>query len=180
MTAIKTVCTFEGPDEGIDMVQIGEAFITAHHHVLTAEGWITARQATQHGRGRLISNVNLERVYNLLLEGGGNIIINTTSNQEAPSITEAATMGYRIEETKDSELPGSLTYPQASLQRLGQHKGIRKDGNTFGLGMQRHYLMETLFWSPPSLATVGSRLIHSRDLTHRVVRILRMEYEPSQ
>ena len=69
MTVIKTVCTFEGPDEGIDMVQIGEAFITAHHHVRTAEGWITARQTTQHGWGRLISDVHLERVYNLLLEG---------------------------------------------------------------------------------------------------------------
>ena len=180
MTVIKTVCTFDGPDEGIDMVQIGEAFITAHHHVRTAEGWITARQATQHGWGRLISNVHLERVYNLLLEGGGNIIINTTSNQEAPSITEAATMGYRIEETKDSEFPGSLTYPQASLQRLGQHRECLQDGNAFGSEIQRYYLTETFSWSPPSLATTGPRSIHSRNLTHRVARTLQMEYKPSQ
>ena len=125
MTVIKTVCTFDCPDEGIDLVQIGEAIITAHHHVQTAEGWITARQAIQHGPGRLISNVHLERVYNLLLEGGGNIIINTTPNpQEALTITKTETMGYRIEVTKDSQLPGSLTYPQASLQRLGQHEGM--------------------------------------------------------
>ena len=77
---------------------------------------MTARQATQHGPGQQINNFHVKRVYNFLLEGGGNIIINTTSNpQEAPSLIVAATMGYRIEQTKDSQLSGSLTYPQASL-----------------------------------------------------------------
>jgi len=125
MTKIETVCTFDCPDEGIDLVKMGEALITAHHHIQTAEGWMTARQATQQGLGRLISNAPAKRVYNLLLEGGGNIIINTTANpQEALTTTVAATMGYRIERTKDSQLPDSLTYPQASLQRLGQYKGM--------------------------------------------------------
>jgi len=98
MAKIETVCTFGCPEEGIDIVQMGEALITAHHHILTAEGWMTARQAVQQGPGHLINNVQVERVYNLLLEGGGNIIINTKANpQEAPTLTVAATMGYRIE-----------------------------------------------------------------------------------
>jgi len=81
---------------------------------------MTARQAAQQGLGRLINNFRVERVYNLCLEGGGNIIINTTAKpQEAPTLTETATMGYRLEQTKDSQLTGSPTYPQASLQRLG-------------------------------------------------------------
>ena len=107
MTKIETVCTFDCPDEGIDLVKMGEALITAHHHIQTAEGWMTARQAIQQGPGRLISNAQVERVYNLLLEGGGNIIINTTANpQEAPTLTETATMGYRLEQTEDSQLTG--------------------------------------------------------------------------
>jgi len=125
MAKIETACTFGCSKDRIDIVQMGKALITAHHHIQTAEGWMTARQATQHGPGQQINNFHVKRVYNLLLEGGGNIIINTTSNpQEAPSLIVAATMGYRIEQTKDSQLSGSLTYPQASLQRLGQHKGM--------------------------------------------------------
>jgi len=135
MTKIETVCTFGCPKEGIDIVQMGEALITAHHHIQTAEGWMTARQSTQQGPGRLIKNAQVERVYNLLLEGGGNIIINTTANpQEALTTTVAATMGYRIELTKDSQLSDSLTYPQASLQRLGQHKGMSTGRKRFQAG----------------------------------------------
>jgi len=135
MTKIETVCTFGCPEEGIDIVQMGEALITAHHHIQTAEGWMTARQAIQQGPGLLISNVQVERVYNLLLEGGGNIIINTTVNpQETPTMTVAATMGYLIEPTKDSQLSGSLTYPLASLQRLGQYKGMHTGRKRFQAG----------------------------------------------
>ena len=125
MTKIETVCTFGCPKDGIDIVRMGKSLLTAHHHLQTAEGWMTARQAAQQGLGRLINNFRVERVYNLCLEGGGNIIINTTANpQEAPTLTETATMGYRLEQTKDSQLTGSPTYPQASLQRLGQYKGM--------------------------------------------------------
>ena len=137
MTKIETVCTFDCPEEGIDIVQMGEALITAHHHIQTAEGWMTARQAIQQGPGRLISNAQVKRVYNLLLEGGGNIIINTTANPlEALTTTVAATMGYRIERTKGSseQFPDSPTYPQASLQRLGQHKGMRTGWKCFQVG----------------------------------------------
>jgi hypothetical protein len=38
MAKIEMVCTFGCPEDGIDIVQMGEALITAHHHILTAEG----------------------------------------------------------------------------------------------------------------------------------------------
>jgi len=43
-------------------------------------------------------------------------------------------MGYRIEATKDSQFPGSLTYPQASLQRLGQYEGMHTGRKRFRAG----------------------------------------------
>jgi len=54
MTTIETVCTFECPASGIDIVQLGKARITAHHHIQTSEGWMTARQATEMGHGTLL------------------------------------------------------------------------------------------------------------------------------
>jgi len=123
MTKIVTVCTFACPPGGIDLVRRGKALITAHHQIQTAMGWMTARQAARQGLGKLIYNFSAERVYNLCLEGGGNIIINTTAHQQE-ALTVAATMGYRFEPTKDSQHTGSLTYPLVSLQRLGLHKGM--------------------------------------------------------
>jgi len=38
MTKIKTVCTFECPASGINVVRMGGARITAHHHIQTSEG----------------------------------------------------------------------------------------------------------------------------------------------
>jgi len=65
MTKIETVCTFGCSKDGIDIVRMGKALLTAHHHLRTAEGWMTARQAAQQGQGRLINNFRVERVYNL-------------------------------------------------------------------------------------------------------------------
>jgi len=150
MAKIETVCTFDCPEEGIDFVQMGEALITAHHHIQTAEGWMTARQAIQQGRGRLISKAQVKRVYNLLLDGGGNIIINTTANpQEALTMTGAATMGYCIERIKDSHPLDSLTYPQASLQRLGQLKGMRFGRKHFLVGEAKTLLNGNIILDPP-------------------------------
>jgi len=150
MAKIETVCTFGCPEEGIDIVQMGEALITAHHHIQTAESWMTARQATQQGPGRLISNAKVKRVYNLLLEGGGNIIINTTANsQEALTMTVAATMGYCIKRTKDSQPLDSPTYPQASLQRLGQLKGMRTGRKHFQVGEAKTQPNGNIILDPP-------------------------------
>jgi len=125
MTKIETACTFDCQVGGIDVVKMGEALITSHHYIQTAEGWMTARQAAQKGQGTLITNCVLPRVYNLCLEGGGNIIINTTAHpQEAPTLTVAAMMGCRFEPTEDPQHTGSLTYSTDSLQRLGQYTGM--------------------------------------------------------
>ena len=126
MTKIETTCTFDCPVGGIDIVQMGEALITVHHYIQTAEGWMTARQAAQKGQGALLTNLTLPRVYNLCLEGGGNIIINTTTHsQESPTLMVVATMGCCFEPAEDPQHIGSLTYPANSLHRLGQIKGMR-------------------------------------------------------
>jgi len=123
MAKIKTVCTFACSPDGIDIVQMGKAHITAHHHIQTAEGWMTARQAAQQGRGKLVNKVHIDKVYNLCLERGGNVIIDTTARpQEAPTMT--ATMDCLFELTKGSQHTGSLTYPPESLQQLGLHLGM--------------------------------------------------------
>ena len=97
-TTIETACSFDCPAGGIDIVRMGEAIITAHHHIQIADGWMTARQAADRGHGSLLPNLVLPRVYNLCLEGGGNIIINTTATlHSALTLTTAATMGYRFE-----------------------------------------------------------------------------------
>jgi len=113
MTRIKTACTFDCPVGGIDVVKMGVALITAHHYIQTAEGWMTAREIALKGQGTLIAKHVLPRVYNLCLEGGGNIIINTSAHpQEAQTLTVAATMGCRFKPTKDPQNKGSLTYQQ--------------------------------------------------------------------
>ena len=47
MTKVETVCTFECPASGIDIVQMGGVRTTAHHHIQTSEGWMTARASPQ-------------------------------------------------------------------------------------------------------------------------------------
>jgi len=125
MTKIETVCTFECSAGGIDIVQMGEARITAHHHIQTEDGWMTARQAADMGHGALLTNLVLPRVYSLCLEGGGNIIINTTATpQNAPTQIAAATMGCCFESSIDPQHKGSLTYPDNIRARMGQIRGM--------------------------------------------------------
>jgi len=126
MTTIETACTFDCPAGRIDLVQMGDAIITAHHHIQTADGWMTARQAADMGHGSLLTNFVLPRVYNLCLEGGGNIIINTFATlQSALTLTTAATMGYRFEPAIDPQHHGSLTYPDNIRVSLGQISGMK-------------------------------------------------------
>jgi len=82
------------------MVRMGKSNITAHYHFQTAEGWMMARQAVAKGHGEFLPNVRILRVYSLCLEGGGNIFIDT-GQQEAMSLTTAATMGCRFEPAVD-------------------------------------------------------------------------------
>jgi len=126
MTKIETTCTFDCPVGGIDIVQMGEALITVHHYIQTAEGWMTARQAAHRSQGKLHTNLSIPRVYSLCLEGGGNIIINIKAHpQEAPKLITAATMGCRFEPAVDPQHKDSLSYPANSLHRLGQISGMK-------------------------------------------------------
>jgi len=102
-TPIKTNCCFVSQAGGNDMVRMGRCIITPHHHILTAEGWMTARQAAAKGQGKVLVNSNIPRVYNLCLEGGGNILINTSRLPGATTLTTAATMGYLFEPATDSQ-----------------------------------------------------------------------------
>jgi len=62
MTTIETLCTFECPEGGIDLVQMGKAYITAHQHIHTEDEWMTARQAADRGQGTLLTNQAHPRV----------------------------------------------------------------------------------------------------------------------
>ena len=111
-TLIKTVCTFDCPAGMIGIVRMGESIITSHHQIQTTNGWMTARQAAAKGYGYFLPNCAIPRVYNLCLEGGGNILINTTATlQSALTLTTAATMGCRFEPAADPQHTDSLTYP---------------------------------------------------------------------
>ena len=104
---------------------MGKAYITAHHHIHTKDGWMTARQAANRGQGTLLTNQVHRRVYSLCLEGGGNIIIDTTATlQNALTQIEAATMGCRFEPSTDPQHRGSFTYPDNIRAGMGQIKGM--------------------------------------------------------
>ena len=92
-TPIKTICCFDSQTGGNDMVRMGSCTITPQHHIFTADGWMTAQQAAARGQGKILVNSNIPRVYNLCLEGGGNILINTSHLPGATTFTTAATMG---------------------------------------------------------------------------------------
>jgi len=125
MTKVETVCTFGCPASEIDIVQMGGVRITAHHHIQTSEGWMTARQAAEMGHGALLTNQAFPLVFSLYLEGGGNIIIDTTASPQAvPTQILAATMGCRFEPAIDPLHKGLLTYPDTVRVRLGQIRGI--------------------------------------------------------
>jgi len=92
---------------------------------------MTARQAAARGQGTVLNNFNIPRVYNLCLEGGGNILINTSSLQGATTFTTAATTGYRFEQATDPQQMGSLTYPEDIRTRLGLRQKLNFGRNHF-------------------------------------------------
>jgi len=138
LTPVKTLCCFETKDGGNDMVHMGTSLITLHHHIHTAGGWMTALQAADKGQGVILSST-LERVYNLCLEGGGNILINTSSQPEAMILTPAATMGYLFTPASGSQQYSSLTYPKAIQMQLGLRQDL-----SYGHAQFRSGAVETL------------------------------------
>jgi len=92
---------------------------------------MTARQAAARGQGKVLVNSNIPRVYNLCLEGGGNILINTSSLQGSTTFTTAAMMGYRFEQATDPQQMGSLTYPEDIRTRLGLRQDLKSGRKHF-------------------------------------------------
>ena len=107
------------------MVKMGKCTITPRHHILTEEGWMTARQAAARGQGLVITSL-IERVCNFCLVGGGNLIINTSRQPGETTLTTAATMGYLFTPTSDSQQIGSLTYPEDIRTQLGLIQDLRE------------------------------------------------------
>jgi len=112
VTTIETLYPFARPAGGIDLVQMGQAYITAHHHILTDDGWMTARQAADRGHGTLLTDHIYPKFCSLRLMGGGNIIINTSATPDtALTQIEAATMGYHFDPPADPLHKSFPTYP---------------------------------------------------------------------
>jgi len=132
-TPIKTLCCFETQEGGNDMVNMGKGVITPNHHILTAEGWMTALQAAARGQGMVFRSM-LPRVYNFCLEGGGNILINTSLQPGVTTFTTAATMGYLFTPVSDSQQISSLSYPEDIQTQLGLRQDLSHGHARFPLG----------------------------------------------
>jgi len=121
-TSVKTLCCFDIDEGGHDMVYLGTATITPHHHIHMTNGWMTASQAVAEGQGA-VRQSRLPRVFNLCLQGGGNILIDTSSQPGVMIFTPAATMGYLLPSASDSQQYSALSYP-ADIQTW---LGLRQD-----------------------------------------------------
>jgi len=133
ITPIKTLCYFDTQEGGNDMVHMGTSIITPNHHIRTAEGWMTALQAADRGQGMVYRSM-LPRVYNLCLEGGGNILINTSPQPGVTIFTPAATMGYLFTPASGSQQNSSLSYPEDIQTQLGLRQGLSYGHAHFRLG----------------------------------------------
>ena len=139
VTTIETLYSFGRPAGGIDVVQMGKAFITAHHHIQTEDGWMTARQAADRGHGTLLTNHTYLKLYSVRLVGGGNIIIETSvTPDKAPTQIEAA-MGYCFEPSTDPQQQGSLTYPTPQEASLREDRAAQ-DKPSYCCVVRRHLM----------------------------------------
>jgi len=135
----------------MDLFQMGEAYVTAHHHIHANNGGMTARQASHRGLGKLWTNQECQRVFSLYLAGGRNIVINTTALlQKIPTRLEAATMGCRLETPTNPQLKGWLTYPDRLLAKLEQFIGMENGRKYFRANeVTTEPNRELLFWHTP-------------------------------
>ena len=118
---LERVWNFEGWGDETDIVQIGKAYITANHPILTVDGWMLASQAADKGHGKLPSDREYSQLCSLQLATGGNILINTSTSPELPSVyTEAATMGCRFSPPSNSL---NRNFPIYASQGTGPRDG---------------------------------------------------------
>ena len=94
---------------------------------------MTARQAAARGQGKVFRS-RTERVYNIYLEGGGNIIINTSRQSGVTILTTTGTMGYLLTPTPDYQQIGSLIYPDDIQTQLGLRQDLSKGNAHFRPG----------------------------------------------
>jgi len=133
MTMILTVCTFDCPNVRMDLLQVGKAYITVHHHIYAEHGWMTAHQAADRGVGKLGVDIACDKVYCLSLHKGGNILVNTSEPlQQLPTHLVVATMGCHLELPLASQLMDSLIYPLNNLAKLEQIEGMDTGCRHFG------------------------------------------------
>jgi len=133
LTPVMTLCCFNTKGGQIDMVCLGMSTITPNHHILLAEGWMTASQAVDKGLGTVHSS-SLERVYNFCLKEGGNILINTSTQPEENIFTPAATMGYLFTPAFGLQQHGSLSYPEEIQNQLRRRQDLSRGLVTFRYG----------------------------------------------
>ena len=134
ITPIKTLCNFDTQDGGNDMVYLGMSIITPNHHIHMTDGWMTASQAADKGQGETRRS-KLERVYNLCLEGGGNILINTSPQAGVTIFTPAATMGYLYLPASGSQQYSDLSYPKDIQMQLGSRQDLSCGHASFRVGV---------------------------------------------
>jgi len=137
-TPVKTLCYFDTKDGENDMVHLGMSIITPNHHIHMAEGWMTALQVVDKGQG-MVRTSRLERVYNLCLEGGGNILINTSPQPGEMIFTPATTMGYLFVPASGFQQYSALSYPEDIQTQLGLRQDL-----SYGLAHFRFGAVETL------------------------------------
>jgi len=135
-TSVKTLCSFDIAEGEDDMVYLGTAAITPNHHIHTTKGWMTALQAVDEGQG-YVRQSHLQKVFNLCLEGGGNILINTSSQSGATIFTPAATMGYLLLPGPDSRQYSALSYPADLQTQLGSRQDLSFGNAHFRVGEVR-------------------------------------------
>ena len=170
-TTIETVCPYESPTGGVDLVKLGKAYVTAHHHIKTEDGWMTARQAVERGHGILLTQHAYLQLFGLRLHGGGNVLINTSATlDKTPTLIEVATVGYRPEPSAEPQHDGFITY---SLHEgsVGEHRASQ-DKPSYCNVVQRH-LKDTLGWlTPPVTPSVPNLAqLESKTVTERAQRI---------
>jgi len=76
----------------------------------------------------------LPRVYNFCLEGGGNILINTSLQPGVTTFTTAATMDYLFTPVSDSQQISSLSHPEDIRTQLGLRQDLSYGHARFLLG----------------------------------------------
>jgi len=169
-TTIEIVCSYEGPTGGFDLVKMGKACVTAHHHIKSEDGWMTAHQAAERGHGTLLTHHAYPKLFDLRLNGGGNIIINTSATlDKTPTQIEAATMGYRLEVSAEPQHDGFITY----LLHEGSSGEYRtsQDKPSYCYVVQRH-LKNMPGWPTPPVTPSVPKIaqLESNTVTERAKR----------